>query len=84
LVADRVVIFKELVYLYAYLLAYKGVELGNMEIVLYNFHQKKQSLCHFIDLALYDNLISNDPKIPYYLITVIHDTFLLHTIEEHA
>ena len=84
LVADRVVIFKELVYLYAYLLAYKGVELGDMEIVLYNFHQKKQGLCHFIDLALYDNLISNDPKIPYYLIPIIHDTFLLHTIKEHA
>ena len=55
-----------------------------MEIVLYNFHQKKQGLCHFIDLALYDNLISNDPKISYYLITIIHDTFLLHTIEEYT
>ena len=39
LVADGVIVFQELVYLYADLLADEGIELGDMEVVLDYLHQ---------------------------------------------
>jgi hypothetical protein len=84
LVADGVVVLQKLVDLHPDLLPDEGIELRDMQIVLYNLHQKQQGLRHLVDLILNDYLIADYSKISNDLVAVVHYALLLQSVEEYA